>query len=264
MLKKLEDKFNHYCNSEKFEINRNQIIVIKKLQEYYNKNFKSVFSKFFSRDYSKKGFYLYGGVGVGKTMILNFFFNHLKEKKIRLHFNEFMLNFHNFTHEKKNKKEQNLTSLFVKNLRSKASLIYFDEFQVTNIVDAMILGKLFEVIFSENIRIIITTNTKLSELYMDGLQREQFLPFISIIKEYSIQKELSLKDDYRLKDLNTGQRIFFPLNESTLFMINKSFRESFFSRTCSFKIRSLCFAKLKCARAETSSSDIFNNLDSIS
>ena len=156
MLKKLEDKFNHYCNSEKFEINRNQIIVIKKLQEYYNKNFKSVFSKFFSRNYSKKGFYLYGDVGVGKTMILNFFFNHLKEKKIRLHFNEFMLNFHNFAHEKKNKKEENLTSLFVKNLRSKASLIYFDEFQVTNIVDAMILGKLFENMFKEDLKIILT------------------------------------------------------------------------------------------------------------
>ena len=64
----------------------------------------------------------------------------------------------------------------------------------------MILGKLFEVIFSENIKIIITTNTKLSELYKDGLQREQFLPFISIIKDNSVQKNLLLKDDYRLKN----------------------------------------------------------------
>ena len=96
---------------------------------------------------------------------------------------------------------------------------------MTNIVDAMILGKLFEVIFSEKIMIIITTNTKLNDLYMDGLQREQFLPFVSIIKKYSIQKELLLKDDYRLKGLNTDQRLFYPLNESTLFMINKSFRE---------------------------------------
>ena len=56
---------------------------------------------------------------------------------------------------------------------------YLDEFQVTNIVDAMILGKLFEVIFKENIKIIITTNIKLNDLYKDGLQREQFLPFIA-------------------------------------------------------------------------------------
>ena len=89
----------------------------------------------------------------------------------------------------------------------------------------MILGKLFEVIFSENIKIIITTNTKLSELYKDGLQRDQFLPFISILEENSIQKELFLNDDYRLKNLNNEQRIFYPLNENTLFKINKSFRE---------------------------------------
>ena len=236
MLKKLEDKFNHYCNSEKFEINRNQIIVIKKLQEYYNKNFKSVFSKFFSRNYSKKGFYLYGDVGVGKTMILNFFFNHLKEKKIRLHFNEFMLNFHNFAHEKKNKKEENLTSLFVKNLRSKASLIYFDEFQVTNIVDAMILGKLFENMFKENIKIILTSNTRISELYKDGLQRDQFKPFIKIMEEKSIEHELIIEDDYRKSKENQKQRFFFPLNQETNFKINKFFRTITKNKKISLKI----------------------------
>ena len=72
----------------------------------------------------------------------------------------------------------------------------------------MILGKLFEVIFSENIKIIITTNTKLSELYKDGLQREQFLPFISIIRDNSVQKELLLKNDYRLKDLLMNKEYF--------------------------------------------------------
>ena len=81
MLNDLEDKFNLYCSSKNFEINQNQILVIKKLQEYYKENFKSFISKFFSKGYSKKGFYLYGDVGVGKTMILNFFFNHINEKK---------------------------------------------------------------------------------------------------------------------------------------------------------------------------------------
>ena len=75
----------------------------------------------------------------------------------------------------------------LKILKNNYELIYLDEFQVTNIVDAMILGKLFEVIFSEKIKIIITTNTKLNELYKDGLQRELFLPFISIIKNNSIE-----------------------------------------------------------------------------
>ena len=89
----------------------------------------------------------------------------------------------------------------------------------------MILGKLFEVIFEENIKIIITTNTKLNNLYKDGLQREQFLPFISVIESFSIQKELLIKDDYRSKFNERSQEIFYPLNEKTSFRINQRFRE---------------------------------------
>ena len=220
-LKKL---FLEHCNDNKYEINQNQLGIIDNLKNFYTDNFQQNFlNKIFKKKKKRLGFYLVGDVGVGKTMILNFFFNSLNEKKLRLHFNEFMIKFHNFTFE--NKDKSNSIDLFVKDLSSKAELIYFDEFQVTNIVDAMILGKLFEVIFSEKIQIIITTNTKLSELYKDGLQREQFLPFISIIRDNSVQKELLLKNDYRLKDLANEQRIFYPLNESSLFKINQTFRE---------------------------------------
>ena len=224
MLKNLEEKFNLYCSSKNFEINQNQILVIKKLQEYYKENFKSFISKFFSKGYSKKGFYLYGDVGVGKTMIADFFYKEINEKKIRLHFNEFMLNFHNFVNERKDEKEQNIINLFVRNLKSKVSLIYFDEFQVTNIVDAMILGKLFEEIFKENIKIILTSNIKISELYKDGLQRDQFKPFIKIMEERSFEHELKIEDDYRKSKENQKQRYFFPLNQETNFRINKFFR----------------------------------------
>ena len=94
MFKNLEDKFKLYCNSKNLEINQNQIIVIRKLQDYYMKNFKPPLFNFFLKKSLKKGFYLHGGVGVGKTMILDFFFKIINEKKQRLHFNEFMLNFH--------------------------------------------------------------------------------------------------------------------------------------------------------------------------
>ena len=75
MLKNFEEKFKFYCNSENLEVNQNQIAVIKKLQEFYKKNFKSSFFNLFSNQFSKKSFYLYGDVGVGKKMILNFFLN---------------------------------------------------------------------------------------------------------------------------------------------------------------------------------------------
>ena len=224
MPKSLEEKFNLYCNSNNLEVNHNQLLVIKNLKNYHKKNFQVSIFNFFSKENSKKSFYLYGDVGVGKTMILDFFFNQIKEKKIRMHFNEFMLNFHDFVHEKKNKKEQNVINLFVKDLKSKVSLLYFDEFQVTNIVDAMILGKLFDEIFKENIKIILTSNTKISELYKDGLQRDQFKPFIKIMEERSFEHELKIEDDYRKSKENQKQRYFFPLNQETNFRINKFFR----------------------------------------
>ena len=150
MLNTFEKKFVTYCHEQELEVNINQIEVIKKLEKYFQNNFKSFFSELFSKQSLKKGFYLYGDVGVGKTMILNFFFNQVDEKKIRQHFNEFMLSFHDFVHEQKEKNSENVINQFVQNLKSKASLIYFDEFQVTNIVDAMILGKLFDQIFKED------------------------------------------------------------------------------------------------------------------
>ena len=216
----LQDSFKEFCKKNSYENNSQQIQIVHQLDKFLYP--KKTFWDNFLIKRDKLCFYLHGNVGVGKTMILDFVYNQLKITRLRLHFNEFMISFHNFRHDKD---DDNSIHSFVKNLKNKYELIYLDEFQVTNIVDAMILGKLFEIIFRENIKIIITTNTKLSELYKDGLQRERFLPFISIIKNFSIQKELSLKNDYRLKDFNKKQRIFYPLNESTSFMINKSFRE---------------------------------------
>ena len=217
---KLQDSFKLFCKKHKFEINNPQLEIIDSLDHFLN--FKKNFLNIFLKKKNKLCFYLHGEVGIGKTMMLNFVYDQLNINKYRLHFNEFMISFHDFMHNNKEEDKDKIIS-FVKNLKKKYELIYLDEFQITNIVDAMILGKLFEVIFSENIKIIITTNTKLNELYKDGLQREQFLPFISIINANSIQKELSLKDDYRIKNLHKSQRIYYPLNGNTSFKINQNF-----------------------------------------
>ena len=221
----LENLFKNFCKKNNLEINVYQLAIIDQLKSFYKLNFnQSIFNKLFSKIDLKPAFYLYGGVGVGKTMILNFFFNLVKDKKLRQHFNEFMLSFHDFAHERKEKNEENVINQFVKDLKSKTKLIYFDEFQVTNIVDAMILGKLFEQIFKENIKIILTSNTKISELYKDGLQRDQFKPFIKIMEEQCTELELKIEDDYRKSNENQKQRYFYPLNQETNFKINKFFR----------------------------------------
>ena len=221
----LENLFKNFCKKNNLEINVYQLAIIDQLKSFYKLNFnQSIFNKLFSKIDLKPAFYLYGGVGVGKTMILNFFFNLVEDKKLRQHFNEFMLSFHDFAHERKEKNEENVINQFVKDLKSKTKLIYFDEFQVTNIVDAMILGKLFEQIFKENIKIILTSNTKISELYKDGLQRDQFKPFIKIMEEQCTELELKIEDDYRKSNENQKQRYFYPLNQETNFKINKFFR----------------------------------------
>ena len=221
----LNQLFQNHCKKNNLEINPNQLNLINELNHFYDLNFNQSFlKKIFSKKNSKSGFYLYGDVGVGKTMILNFFLDQVNERKLRKHFNEFMLNFHDFFHDRKDKNEENIINQFVKDLKSKASLIYFDEFQVTNIVDAMILGKLFDQIFKEDIKIIVTSNTKISELYKEGLQRDQFKPFIKIMEDQSIEHELKIEDDYRKSNDNQKQRYFYPLNEETNFKINKFFR----------------------------------------
>ncbi len=224
MSKNLEEKFRLFCNTKNLEINQNQLTTIKLIQDFYNKNFHYSIFNFFKKENLKKGFYLHGGVGVGKTMILDFFYDLISAKKLRLHFNEFMLNFHDFVHENKNKEDENIINLFVKDLKSKALLIYFDEFQVTNIVDAMILGKLFDKIFSENIKIIVTSNIQISDLYKDGLQRDQFKPFIEIMKKKTLEHELVIEDDYRKSKENQNDRYFSPLNQESNFKMNKFFR----------------------------------------
>ena len=218
MDENLQQSFLRFCKFNQFEINPKQVEIINLLEKFISSK-KKLFNIF--KKNRRLCFYLHGGVGVGKTMLLNFFYKNIKIKKNRMHFNEFMINFHDYRHKEK---DDNSITNFVKILKQNYDLIYLDEFQVTNIVDAMILGKLFEVIFEENIKIIITTNIKLNDLYKDGLQREQFLPFISIIEKNSIQKELVLEDDYRKQNLKNERRIYYPLNEKTSFKINQNFR----------------------------------------
>ena len=222
----LNKLFLSYCKINNLEINPNQLDSIDELNLFYNQNFnKSLLKKIFTKQNYKTGFYLQGDVGVGKTMILNFFYNKFDKTKQRFHFNEFMISFHDFVFKNKENKQENIIDKFVQKLKNKSKLIYLDEFQVTNIVDAMILGSLFKKIFDENIKVLFSSNTKINDLYKDGLQRDQFLPFIKIMKERSYETQLIIQDDYRKSVKNRNERYFYPLNESTNFKLNKFFRK---------------------------------------
>ena len=224
-IKNLKKDFSNYCKINKFKINNNQIRIIELLVKFYISCFEKSFFSFFKNKNKKLGFYLFGDVGVGKTMLLNFFFDHLDIPKQRLHFNEFMIIFHDFAHSYEDNDKGNVIASFVKKIKKQSELIYFDEFQVTNVVDAMILGKLFETMFAENIKVIITSNIKINDLYKDGLQRDQFKPFINTMKELCHEIELVIDEDYRKSASNILDRFFYPLNEETNFKINQIFRK---------------------------------------
>ena len=222
----LNKLFLNHCKKNNLEINPNQLNLIEELDNFYNLNFnKSFFKKIFSTKDNNIGFYLQGDVGVGKTMILNFFYENFKFSKQRLHFNEFMISFHDFVFKNKGINHENIIDKFVNKLSKKYQLIYFDEFQVTNIADAMILGNLFKKIFDKNIKILFSSNVKINDLYKDGLQRDQFLPFIKIIKNKCYQKNLIIEEDYRKSQNKRNERFFYPLNEKTNFKVNKYFRK---------------------------------------
>ena len=222
-LKKL---FINHCKIKKLEINDNQIKIIEVINQFYQDNFNYNFLlNLFSKKENVSGFYLQGDVGVGKTMILNFFYENFNQTKHRLHFNEFMINYHNFIFENKNNKKEDIIDKFVHKLKQKYKLIYFDEFQVTNIVDAMILGTLFKKIFNQSIKVIFSSNIRINDLYKDGLQRDQFVPFIKIMKTKCSEHTLIIKEDYRKTQNKKNDQYLHPLNKTTSFRINKLFRK---------------------------------------
>ena len=218
--------FLNHCKKNNLEENPNQIDLIRELNQFYDLNFnKSFLKKIFLKKNIKSSFYLQGDVGVGKTMILNFFYENLKFTKQRLHFNEFMVSFHDFVFQNKKDKKENIIDKFVNKIKKKYELIYLDEFQVTNIVDAMILGNLFKRMFYKNIKVLFSSNVKINDLYKDGLQRDQFLPFIKVMKDKCYQQKLNIEEDYRKSRINKNERFLFPLNETTNFKVNKYFRQ---------------------------------------
>ena len=221
------NKFLKFCSSQNFQNNKEQVETLNLLIRFYkNENFfKKSLKKIFFKSNKILGFYLYGSVGVGKTMLLDFFFNNLDATKQRKHFNEFMIEFHDFRHKYKLEGKDNSIDAFVKKLKDKVDLIYIDEFQVTNIVDAMILGRLFKTIFRENIKVLISSNIRIKELYKDGLQKDQFVPFIQIISRFCIEHELIVNQDYRKLGISKMERFFYPINDKVFFQVSSIFRE---------------------------------------
>ena len=161
-----------------------------------------------SKEARIKGLYVYGDVGRGKTMLMDFFFEASPVvRKRRAHFHEFMLDVHERIHAYRQNMKlgehagEDPIRLTAAQLAEEAWLLCFDEFHVTDIADAMILGRLFAELFERDVVLVATSNVPPDDLYKDGLNRALFVPFIHMLEAHLDIVRLDARTDFRLEKL---------------------------------------------------------------
>ncbi len=160
-----------------------------------------------------QGLYLWGGVGRGKTYLMDTFFDALPgEQKLRAHFHRFMHRIHRELDELKGTRDPLL--VIAKQMAQQYRVICFDEFFVSDITDAMLLGTLFEALFKEGVVLVATSNIVPDDLYKNGLQRARFLPAIAEIKANCQVLNVDSGIDYRLRTLEQAEIYHHPLDET--------------------------------------------------
>jgi cell division protein ZapE len=215
-----------------------------------------------------KGLYLYGGVGRGKTMLMDMFFDLAPVKrKRRAHFHEFMADVHDRIHKHRQKLKAGETRQadpvppVAASLIDEARLLCFDEFSVTDIADAMILSRLFVELFQRGCILVATSNVEPDNLYKDGLNRSLFLPFVDLLKQYVEIVPLDSMTDYRLEK-DSGLPVFrYPLSPEADMAMDAAWRREtggapVQAETISFRGRSIPVPRAAGRAARFSFSDL--------
>ena len=160
-----------------------------------------------------QGVYLWGGVGRGKTLLMDTFYHCLPfEDRLRQHFHRFMSSIHDSL--KRLRHQENPLQITADRLADQTRVICFDEFAVADIADAMILGNLFEALFERGITLVATSNSRPDQLYSTGLQRQRFLPAIDLIETNTVTVHVDGATDYRLRVLERAPVYQTPISQA--------------------------------------------------
>jgi cell division protein ZapE len=219
--------YQEQCKNGRIIADAEQLIVIEKLESVYTELMieqrkRSAWTSIFRHNSLIKGIYLWGGVGIGKTFLMDCFYHTLPFKqKLRMHFHQFLQKIHQeLTHHQG---EVDPLQVIAKEIATQTVVICFDEFFVTDITDAMLLGRLLKALFSNGVCLVTTSNIAPDDLYKHGVQRLQFLPAIAMIKEYTQVIPIPSKLDYRLRHLREAGVFYTPLDQAAFDNMEKTF-----------------------------------------
>ncbi|MGA9619066.1 MAG: cell division protein ZapE [Serratia proteamaculans] len=169
-----------------------------------------------------QGLYMWGGVGRGKTWLMDMFFHSLPgDRKLRLHFHRFMLRVHEELTELQG--QENPLEIIADGFKAQTDVLCFDEFFVSDITDAMLLATLLQALFARGITLVATSNIPPDDLYRNGLQRARFLPAIDLINQYCDVMNVDAGIDYRLRTLTQAHLYLTPLDEQTRQTMDRMF-----------------------------------------
>ena len=218
------DQYNSFVENHFINKDSQQIEVLQKIYNTWSNNQQN---NYFFKQKKTKGVYVYGSVGTGKTFLLNLFYQNTKVGK-KIHFNHLMNDVHNTININQGRNEK--LEDYVKNLSKNINVFFIDELHIFNIVDALIVKKLFTLFDKYKIFVLVSSNFHPQNLYADGLQRSDFIPFIDLILNSFELIQLNNSKDYRRLALNQLKTYFTPINNGTKEEFNKLF-DKFVDRT---------------------------------
>lgn len=224
--------YRRLANDGKLRSDPAQLLAAEKLQSLHNalargngqRSWRERLGLAHRAESTTQGLYIFGGVGRGKSMLMDLFFASAPvEKKRRVHFLAFMLEVHDSLHARREHAAGEPIPELASAIARETRLLCFDEFQVTNIADAMLLGRLFAALFDEGMVVVATSNSAPDDLYKGGLQRERFLPFIALLKEKLDILQLDGGLDYRRVRIRDLALYHTPLGESATRSLEEAF-----------------------------------------